>query len=83
MAIKVFKNYECSLKELDRALDICSNKLEGLAVLEDFGTISDSDVAESLGALPNSIFIVYKHVEQSLSDLWSDNDNQYSKLDTI
>ena len=83
MAVKVFKDYDCSLNELDIALDICSSSLKGLSVIEDFGTVSDSDVAKSLGVVPNSLFIVYKNVEQCLNNLWLDNDSKYTMLDTI
>ena len=52
-------------------------------VLEDFGIIHDDSVAISLKALPNSIFIVYKHVEYCLKSLWRANGSKLSMQDTV
>ena len=70
MVVKVSKHRLSSMQELAVARNVCRKNLKGLAVFEDYGIINDDELAESLGALPSSIFIVYKKVEHSLVDLW-------------
>ena len=57
MVVKVTKDHLSSQSELAVARNVCTKNLKGLAVLEDDGVINDEDSAQSLGALPNSIFI--------------------------
>ena len=83
MAVKVFKNYASSLKELEIAQEICSFNFKGLAVLEDDGIIDEYHVAEDLGALPNSIFIVYRYIEHCLKSLWIGQNKAFSMQDTV
>ena len=51
--------------------------------LKKFGIIYDSDAAEDLEAIPNSIFIVYKKVDNCLKDLWKANGSKFSMQDTV
>ena len=75
MVVKVTKDLLSAQSELAVARNVCTKNLKGLAVLEDDGVINDEDSAQSLGALPNSIFIVYKKEEHKLMDLW-EGDNK-------
>ena len=52
-------------------------------MLEDSGTIHDEDVAEDLGALPDSTFIVYKHVKYSLKNIFYSRGNTFTTQDLV
>ena len=78
MVVKVTKDLLSAQSELAVARNVCTKNLKGLAVLEDDGVINDEDSAQSLGALPNSIFIVYKKVEHCLLILWESNNYSMS-----
>ena len=83
VALKVFKTHKSSQKELEIASAICDIGLKGIIKVLDFGINRDRAVAGRLEALPNSIFIVYEHVEKTLKSLWDNPRVNFSRQDII
>ena len=83
VAVKVFKHIENSEKELQVAKDICRSNLRGLAVLEDFGTISDIRIANAVGASVDSKFVVYTYIQKNLKQMVCDQNLKFSMQEII
>ena len=83
VAIKVFKKVKDSHIELRNAQDICGAKLKGLCGLEDYGMIDERNIAERLECAMNSVFIVYRHLDQNLNFFCGNPENTLSFQDTI